>query len=42
MAERFKIDDHVSWNSEAGRVSVKWTPFGGPCQALIKLEPTPL
>ena len=21
MAERFKIGDHVSWNSEAGRVS---------------------
>jgi Peptidase propeptide and YPEB domain len=22
--------------------ALKWTPFGGPCQALIKLEPTPL
>ncbi len=21
MTKRFKIDDHVSWNSEAGRVS---------------------
>jgi Hypervirulence associated proteins TUDOR domain len=21
MAKRFEIDDHVSWNSEAGRVS---------------------
>lgn len=21
MAERFKVGDHVSWNSEAGRVS---------------------
>ncbi|MGN5519755.1 DUF2945 domain-containing protein [Halopseudomonas sp. Lyrl_26] len=21
MAPRFKVDDHVSWNSEAGRVS---------------------
>lgn len=21
MAKRFKIDDHVSWNSEAGRVT---------------------
>ena len=21
MADRFKVDDHVSWNSEAGRVS---------------------
>ena len=21
MAHKFKIDDHVSWNSEAGRVS---------------------
>jgi Hypervirulence associated proteins TUDOR domain len=23
MAKRFKVGDHVSWNSEAGRVSGK-------------------
>lgn len=25
MGERFKVGDHVSWNSEAGRVSGKIT-----------------
>lgn len=25
MAKRFKVGDHVSWNSEAGRVSGKVT-----------------
>ncbi|HEY1244786.1 MAG TPA: DUF2945 domain-containing protein [Hyphomicrobiaceae bacterium] len=33
MARRFKIGDHVSWNSEAGRVSgtivaIRTTDFG--------------
>jgi len=46
MVERFKVGDHVTWNSEAGRVSgrivkvhTKDTPYKGYVRHASKDEP---